>query len=67
MIFHKLKSVQVFSVDGCHTYECTLSDLHLAFQTIAPNGVVILDDHFNPSWPGVSTGLGAFCLRKEML
>lgn len=57
--------IQVFSVDGCHTYDCTLSDLHLAFNSITPNGLVILDDHFNTHWPGVSTGLGAFLSQRR--
>lgn len=64
-ITSKLYPIQVFSVDGCHTYDCTLSDLHLAFKSITPNGMVILDDHFNGHWPGVSTGLGAFLSQRR--
>jgi len=61
----KLKPIQVFSVDGCHTYDCTLSDLHLAFDSVTRNGLVIVDDQFNSHWPGVSTGLGAFISQRK--
>lgn len=54
------RKVDLFSVDGCHTYTCTKSDLELAFKSLNENGLVILDDHFSIEWPGVSTGLGAF-------
>ena len=52
--------VRVFSVDGCHTHEHTESDIHLAAQVLAPGGVVIVDDIFNPDWPGVISGAQAF-------
>lgn len=48
--------VRLFSVDGGHTAEITLSDLRLAERSLAPDGLVVLDDVFNESWPGVLTG-----------
>lgn len=48
--------VRLFSVDGGHTAEVTESDLRLAEATLAPGGLVILDDFFNEAWPAVSEG-----------
>ena len=50
-------SIRVFSIDGSHTAEATALDLQLAQDTISTGGVVILDDVFNPDWPGVISGL----------
>ena len=35
----------------------TAADLALAHAALHPEGVVVLDDAFNPDWPGVVTGL----------
>jgi hypothetical protein len=51
------RRVSIFSVDGAHTVEYTVSDLNLAVSVLAPGGVIILDDCFNPRWPGVNEGL----------
>jgi len=40
--------VRIFSIDGCHSVAATRQDLRLAAATLAPGGVVILDDVFNP-------------------
>lgn len=53
---------RLVSVDGGHTEECTRSDLALAEAVLAPGGVAILDDYFNPEWPDVSTGAARYCL-----
>ena len=58
-------SVRLFSIDGCHTSEATVKDLRIASETLHEKGVVILDDVFNPDWPGVVTGL--FDWREEVL
>lgn len=50
----------LFSIDGGHTYECALNDLHLADAVLAERGVVILDDFFNELWPEVAMGAMAF-------
>ena len=52
---------RLFSVDGCHTAEHTLSDLQTARDCIAPGGVVILDDYMQPHWPGVTEAASIFC------
>jgi hypothetical protein len=47
---------RIFSVDGGHTPEITESDLRLAAGSIHEEGVIILDDFFNETWPGVAEG-----------
>jgi hypothetical protein len=47
---------RIFSIDGGHTAAITHSDLRLAAQSIRPDGLIILDDFFNESWPGVAEG-----------
>lgn len=56
---HRLlpEGAALFSVDGGHTREITCSDLRLAEKVCLPDGIVILDDVFNPGWPGVVEGL----------
>jgi hypothetical protein len=49
--------VAIFSVDGAHTVEYTISDLELAAATIADAGIIIVDDLFNARWPGVIDGV----------
>ncbi len=51
---------RLFSVDGCHTAEHTLSDLLTAQDCLAPGGVVLLDDVFQPHWPGVTEAVALF-------
>jgi methyltransferase family protein len=51
---------RLFSVDGGHSAENTLHDLRLARASICDGGVVILDDFFNESWPGVAEGTAKF-------
>ena len=52
--------VRMFSVDGSHTEEATLADLRLAEACSHERGVVILDDCFNPDWPGCVSGLAQY-------
>jgi hypothetical protein len=47
---------RIFSIDGGHTAEITRSDLLLAARSVCPGGLVVLDDFFNESWPGVAEG-----------
>lgn len=43
-------------IDGGHRPEDVLNDLHLAERALLPDGIVAVDDVFNPNWPGVSEG-----------
>lgn len=49
-------SLRVFSVDGCHSAVAVEHDIALACATLAPDGLLIVDDYFNENWPGVSEG-----------
>jgi hypothetical protein len=49
-----------FHIDGGHLRADVLSDLDTAAAALGPDGVVALDDPFNPNWPGVSEGLYEF-------
>ena len=55
-----LRSVRMFSIDGSHTAEATLSDLKLAEACLHSHGCVILDDVFNTDWPGCISGLATY-------
>ena len=53
--------VRIFSIDGSHTVETTLRDLSFAAdECLHEKGVVILDDCFNPDWPGCISGLAKY-------
>ncbi|HYH07932.1 MAG TPA: class I SAM-dependent methyltransferase [Thermoanaerobaculia bacterium] len=47
-------------IDGGHRAEDVIADLHTADRALLGNGVVAVDDVFNPNWPGVSEGFYAF-------
>ncbi len=63
-ILARVGPCRLFSIDGGHTAECTLNDLRLAERVLAPGGIVILDDYFNPSWPDVAAGASAHFLDR---
>lgn len=54
---------RLFSVDGCHTAEHTLNDMLTAQDCLAPGGVIMLDDMFQPHWPGVTEAVALFYQR----
>ena len=55
-IVHRVGPCRLVSIDGGHTEECSLSDLQLIEAVLIERDVAILDDFFNPLWPGVATG-----------
>jgi hypothetical protein len=57
--------IRMFSVDGGHTVRHVLNDLALASGTLARDGIVIVDDYYNPDWPGVNEGVARF-LNNEV-
>lgn len=57
--------VRLASIDGGHTAECVRNDLRLIEATLTDDGVIVLDDYFNPEWPGVSTGVAEYLLCGE--
>jgi hypothetical protein len=58
---------RIFSIDGGHTAEITENDLRLADATVCDGGLVILDDCFNESWPGVMEGTARFLATSSRL
>lgn len=61
------RPVRLFSVDGGHTVERTLSDLALGQRCLAPAGVVILEDILNHHWLGVIAGAMRFLMHRPLL
>lgn len=64
---HIQHPVRMFSVDGGHTVEHTISDLRNAHASIHPNGIVILDDILNSHWLGVIEGAVLFLRNRPTL
>ena len=57
-------SARLFSIDGGHTAEITRHDLGIADDGLADDGVIVLDDYFNPEFPAVSEGLCRFMFER---
>jgi hypothetical protein len=51
---------RLFSIDGGHAVTVTQHDLATAEASLAPGGVIILDDYFNEIYPEVSIGTTNF-------
>ncbi len=49
--------LRLVSIDGGHTAEITSHDLYVSEGALAQGGVIILDDCFNDTWPGVVEGV----------
>jgi Methyltransferase domain len=64
-IISKAGKIRIFSIDGGHTTELTLNDLIIAEKSICEGGVIIIDDYFNPMWPGVSNGVSKFFYEQQ--
>lgn len=56
---------RIFSIDGEHTAESTCHDLELAYATLAPGGVIILDDVLRKKWRTVTEGLQNFFEKRR--
>jgi hypothetical protein len=64
-ILSRVGKVRVFSVDGGHLYHHVAHDLPLAFATLAPGGVILLDDFCNSEWPEVTSATYDFVRAQE--
>jgi hypothetical protein len=53
---------RLFSVDGGHSLEVALHDLRLANAVMVEGGVIMVDDYFDPKFPGVSEAVNRFFL-----
>lgn len=52
--------LRLFSVDGGHLAHIVRHDLNIASEALCDGGVIILDDYFNPEFPGVSEGVSQY-------
>ena len=59
--------VRLFSIDGGHTAEHTISDLKKAQLRLHPEGVIVLDDILNHHWLGVVEGTVTFLQTRPTL
>ena len=53
---------RMFSVDGGHSTDVALHDLRLANEVLVDGGIIMLDDYFDPKFPGVSEAVCRFFL-----
>lgn len=53
-----------FHIDGGHRAEDVMADLATAERALLPDGVVAVDDLFNPNWPGVGEGFYRFIAER---
>ncbi|MDW5267535.1 MULTISPECIES: class I SAM-dependent methyltransferase [Acidobacteriaceae] len=49
--------LRMISIDGGHTADITAHDLAVGEGALAEGGIIILDDCFNETWPGVIDGV----------
>ena len=52
--------IRIAHIDGDHTEHGAMNDLCCASATMAPPGVMLLDDVFNPDWPEVGAAFHCF-------
>lgn len=64
-IINRCGEVRLASIDGGHTKECVLNDLHLVESVLTERGVVIIDDYFSSHWPDVSAGVAEYLLDPK--
>jgi hypothetical protein len=50
-------------IDGGHRPADVVNDLQISERALSADGVVVVDDPFNPSWPGVGEGLYDYFAR----
>lgn len=66
-ILNRGDKIRFFSIDGGHTRDVLLNDLKLAEETLAPHGIISIDDIMNLEWPGVVTGAVRFLDQSKNL
>jgi SAM-dependent methyltransferase len=54
------QSFRLFSIDGGHTAIHLANDLALVERVLHEHGIVIVDDFYNPAWPGVNEGMHCY-------
>lgn len=56
----RLGGFRLFSVDGGHTRVHALHDILIAQELTNNGGIIIVDDFFQPDWPGVTEGVSKY-------
>lgn len=51
-------------IDGGHRPLDVVNDLRVAERALLNDGIVAVDDVFNPSWPGVGEGMYAYYMQR---
>jgi hypothetical protein len=64
-ILSRVGRVRIFSVDGGHLYHHVAHDLPLVLSTLAPGGVIAVDDFCNSEWPEVTSATYDFVRAQE--
>ncbi len=54
-------SFRFFHIDGCHTGTNVFRDLSLANKLISSDGIVVVDDFFNVTYPQITEAIYRFC------
>jgi len=54
---------RMFSIDGSHQALQTELDAENALKSLSIGGIIMVDDFFNYSWPGVSNGISKFLIN----
>lgn len=57
---------RIFSIDGGHTAESTFDDMKKSYSCLEYGGVMIIDDFFNQSWPGVCEGVARYMTSGQV-
>lgn len=48
------EGLRFFHIDGEHSYDGVINDLGLATKTLAPHGVIVIDDFFSSASPAIT-------------
>lgn len=57
-------NVRFMHIDGGHGEDDVLADLRFALRCLGEHGVIMMDDAFLPSWPGVSSAIASFLIKE---
>jgi hypothetical protein len=58
----ELNSVRFVHIDAAHGHSAVVNDLVNFLPLLTREAVIVLDDYFDPDYPGVSTAMTEFCL-----
>ena len=55
---------RIIHSDGSHTYENVFLDLKVADRLLSPEGILIVDDYYNPHYPQVAVAVAGYASRR---